>query len=306
MNLPILYPYIKLNFFVKRIYKTYDNMTHRVSLTEHIQQMDKHQDQTYLGEGIYAPTGEEFKFAMVTDGHGRNDCITILRNISPPDLSQMLGQENPVQVLADYVNKKQGELYAKKIGTGATMCLTRIFQDRIECINSGDSQFAVYKDGALLHLSKEHNWENDEDRDRILATDPRIFFEPSRSMRLVSDKKIVSCYSEYVAWPDSSRLACTQALGHGSRTGYAPECIVIPLEKGIKYKVLIGSDGVWDMVMKNDPVDVGRFATMEGKDILEFISARWLQEWETTNKVQRYDRDECDDISLVVADVLPI
>lgn len=285
--------------------------SHNVLLSEHIQQMDKHQDQTYIGDGVNEETGEKFKYAMITDGHGRHDCIRVLRSITKADLSTMLGKKNPVFALANYVKSRMHP--TRPYGSGATLCFTKIFEDRIECVNVGDSQFAVFKDGELLHLSTEHTWENAKDKERLLATDPFLFFEPSKTIKVISKTKMISAYTEYAVWADGNRLACTQALGHGSRTGFAPDTISIPLEKGSTYKVIIGSDGIWDMVIKDDPEDIKRFSTMNGNEIVESISARWLQEWdmapsETSTEVEkgRFQRHECDDISLVVADILPV
>lgn len=282
--------------------------SHRVVIEERIQQMDKFQDQTYSGEGIDIKSGEAFKYAMVTDGHGKNDCINCLRKITKNDMSLILSQEDPVQVLAEYIHSKIN-IYNSG---GATMCFAKIFDDHIDCINCGDSKIVVFKDGALVHLSKEHNWENDEERTRLLAMNPNITFEKSRGIKVFSETKLLGSYSEYVVWPDGQRLACTQALGNNMKTGYAPDCVSIPIEPGSTYKVLIGSDGVWDMVMKDIPEDILRFASMTADEVLTFIKDRWLQEWDMApldspekTKKGKYQTWDCDDISLVLVDIIP-
>jgi len=60
---------------------------HKVIIKESIEQMDKFQDQTYSGNGIDIKSGKNFKYAMITDGHGKNDCIDILRNISKDEMA---------------------------------------------------------------------------------------------------------------------------------------------------------------------------------------------------------------------------
>ena len=156
---------------------------HIVSIEERIQQMDKFQDQTYSGEGIDIKSGKPFKYAMVTDGHGTNACINILRGISKSEMAIILGGEDPVRVLAEYIDSKTQSI--AKV-SGATMCLAKIFDDNIECINCGDSQVAIFKDGALVHLSKEHNYENVEERTRLLAMNAGITFEESRGIKVIS------------------------------------------------------------------------------------------------------------------------
>lgn len=283
--------------------------SHNIIIEERIQQMDKGQDQTYSGEGIDIKSGKVFKYAMVTDGHGKNDCIDCLRGIQKSEMATILGKEDPVQVLAEYIHSKINRCNP----SGATMCLAKIFDDHIVCINCGDSQVAVFKDGALVHLSKEHNYENAEERARLLVMDCGITFEESRGIKVISPSKMVGAYCEYAAWPDGQQLACTQALGNKMRTGYAPDYISIPIEPGSNYKVLIGSDGVWDMVIKEDTEDILRFVSMNADEALAFVKGRWLQEW----TISTYDEPEkeekmkyipkyCDDISLVMIDIKPV
>ena len=94
------------------------------------------------------------------------------------------------------------------------------------------------------------------------------------------------------------------------RTGYAPDYVSIPIEPGSTYKVLIGSDGVWDMVIKEDYKDILRFASMTADEALAFVKGRWLQEWtistyDEPHKEQKmkYESHYCDDISFVMVDI---
>lgn len=274
-----------------------------VFLTEHIQQMDQHQDQTYIGDGFDEDTGECFKYGMVTDGHGKGDCIAAIRSIPTEILSQILGKSRPVEELWNMMSGYSG---------GATMCLTKIYEDRIECINCGDSQVAVFKDYELLYFSKEHNWENQADRKRLIAMNPQIKFTPSTNIKVISDTKMVGSYMEYASWEDGSKLACTQALGDSGKTGCYGDHYVIPIIQGSIYKILIGSDGFWDVINKDDPLDMGRFAKMSGQEAIDFVRSRWLQVWEmaplgkTEFTKGQYIPSECDDISVVVADIIPV
>jgi hypothetical protein len=116
-------------------------LPHVVRLWSDQQKMDKGQDQTYRGRSVCAETGEPFEYVMVTDGHGGDDCIRALRNIPQSLLIVMLGTKNPVEALAAHVNPRS----CKHFGGGATVGLAKIFSDRVETINCGDSQVAVYR-----------------------------------------------------------------------------------------------------------------------------------------------------------------
>jgi serine/threonine protein phosphatase PrpC len=291
---------------------------HVVSMTQHVQGMDKHQDQTYLGRGVYEPTGEKFDFALVTDGHGRDDVIRILRQISATNLLTMLEKEDPVDVLAKYVKRKQDELFAlnrynhEYAGTGATMCLVRIFSNRIECINAGDSQAYVYCDGSLLFKTEEHTAYSEREVDRLKAMNPEIYFVDSFNIAVVSETRMVQSVSKYAVWPDGHRLACTQALGHGWRTGYAPDVNTIMIEPGRSYQVIVGSDGIWDMLIKDSIADAEQLWGLDAEGVVKFANDRWLQEWEMTTLADpdtihkcSYSRHHCDDMGAAVVKITP-
>lgn len=286
-----------------------DGASHTVVIEERVQQMDKFQDQTYSGEGIDIKLGKVFKYAMVTDGHGGDACIDVLRGIPKSEMAEIIGQEDPVKALAEHVHSKIHNVPR----SGATMCLAKIFDDHIDCINCGDSQLAVFKDAALVYLSKEHNWENAEERTRLLAMNNRIIFKGSTGIKVISPSKMIGAYCEYAVWPDGQQLACTQALGNQMKTGYAPDCVSIPIEPGSTYKVLIGSDGFWDMIIKEDSEDILRLSLMNADDALAFVKWRWLQEWTVStfdepDKEQKmmYKSPQCDDISLVMVYIRPV
>jgi hypothetical protein len=274
-----------------------------VSMSQYIEQMDKHQDQTYLGEGTDEHTGEPFKFGMVTDGHGDNyDCINALRAIGGNEnLANIVGKNRPLETLWDMMKNYFG---------GATACLVKVYDNRIECINCGDSQAAVYKDGELIYLSREHNWRNQEERERLVKMNPNIKFTPSTNIKVINNKQLIEEYTEYVAWPNGTRLACSQALGDSGKTGCLPDHRVIDIAMGSTYKILIGSDGFWDMINKDDPMDIIRFATMSGQDAIGFVKSRWLQLWDMKplGKTefmlnQQYRPTDCDDMCIVTIDI---
>jgi serine/threonine protein phosphatase PrpC len=291
---------------------------HTLSMTHCVQGMDKFQDQTYLGEGTDEESGEAFHYAMVTDGHGRDDVIHILRRISASDLSTMLGKPDPVDALAKHVKIEQDELFAlnqyrhKYAGTGATMCLVKIYKDRIVCINVGDSQAYIYRDGSLLFKTKEHTPSNTADVARLKSMNTGIEFEDSFNIEVVSETRMVQSVSKYVVWPDGHRLACTQALGHGSRTGYSPDIETIMIEPGRSYQVIIGSDGIWDMLIKDSIADAERLWGLEAEQVVKFACDRWLQEWEMTTLADpdtihkcSYNRHHCDDMGAAVVKITP-
>jgi serine/threonine protein phosphatase PrpC len=218
-----------------------------------------------------------------------------------------MGFLDPIRAFAKHIDD------SRKINlwdsTGATVLITKCYADRIECWSSGDSQFMIFKDGELTYISKQHNPANPEERQRVI--DKGLSFIPSSSIKLISEISLESAASEYMVFPsDMRKLACTQALGHNSRTGYSPEKHVIHLVTSSSYRVVMGSDGLFDMTMLGNSDDIQYLRTQTSDEICNKTVKRWLQEWEghmSDGSVHKFNwqSQHCDDVSVIVIDVIP-
>uniref|UniRef100_A0A6C0LCY0 PPM-type phosphatase domain-containing protein n=1 Tax=viral metagenome TaxID=1070528 RepID=A0A6C0LCY0_9ZZZZ len=284
-------------------------MSHAITINESIRQMDKGQDQTFSGTFVDAETGESGKYGFVADGHGKNQCIDCLRAIPRETLDGIIGTAAPVENLAQYVNEYG---YVTNINSsGATMCLVKVYSDRIVIINCGDSQAAVYKNGELVFLSEEHNCENEKERKRIEKKG--VTYEDSGNFEIVSEIKMVGVTSKYAIFPPHLKLASTQALGHNGRTGLAPDVTVVPFKPDDKVHVVIGSDGLWDMILKQNVEEMNSFTSKTSAELVEFAVGRWLQPWNMhldkiteVHVLSRFQPKHCDDICVIKIDVLPV
>jgi len=285
------------------------NTTHTTTITSKINQLSKGQDYIYMDD-IVDVTGEKCKIAVVFDGHGDNKVIDFIRSIPNEKMNQLLMVSKPVESLANYINEN---LFQSKIeSSGSTMCMVKLFSNRIECINCGDSQVAIYKNSSLEYMSQEHNYENEKERERLKYD---VTFIPASNIKMIDADTLINVYSEYIEWEFPglyTKLACTQALGHNSITGYDPEYKVIPLTENDKFKVIIGSDGLWEMIMKDDIQDVNNLYNMDANAIVEQTTNRWLQMWNMhdvlnnkKNVQGKFTPQQCDDIAVLVVDILP-
>jgi serine/threonine protein phosphatase PrpC len=230
--------------------------THLMTVSSCTNQLCKGQDYTYIDD-ITDIVGEECKVCIVFDGHGNSAVINFIRSIPNSRMNKIISVKNPVENLAKYININL--VYNKNIVTGSTMCLVKIYSNRIECVNCGDSQVAIFKNGSLEYMNKEHNFTNEKERERLKWD---VEFIPSSNIKMINHDTLISIYSEYIEWEFPglyTKLACTQALGHNGITGYDPEYATIPIIEGDKYKIIIGSDGLWDMVMVDDESDMKNF-----------------------------------------------
>ena len=289
-----------------------EKKTHNVFVTEHIEQMCKAQDATFIGKYI-DETGEEFDWCMVADGHGSDFCINILRNFDKNKLNAIISNKYPIEILSEYINNefKNNNYYYT---SGSTVCLVKYHKDHVEVINCGDSQAAIFKNGELVLLTEEHNWRNQSERDRLLELHKNnIITRPTMDIKVFNDTDLIGVLSEYIRYPDNTLIACSQSLGHRGITGCTPSISRIKFDEADTIRVIVGTDGLWEMIMKDNINEMNKLYRMEGNDILQFALSRWLQKWnmyrlESPNDitVASYERHQCDDIGVVVMDILPV
>jgi serine/threonine protein phosphatase PrpC len=282
--------------------------THALDIHTSINQLSKGQDHIVTDQTIDLETGEVFNWAAVFDGHGNNECIDFIRKIPLSTMNDFILTKTPIQSLANYINENLQYIES----SGSTMCLVKFYKDRIECFNCGDSQVVVYRNGNIDFISTEHNYLNKNERNRL---ENDVKFLPSMNIKMIDKDTLVSVYSEYIEWNDNGvRLACSQSLGHNGITGCMPDKTIIPITLNDNYKVIIGSDGLWDMTMMNDNYEMTELYYMDAEDIMKRTIERWLQPWkmqdllnnDTTIHHCSYKPRQCDDISVVVADIIPI
>lgn len=282
--------------------------SHAVDINAKVNQLSKKQDYIISEQSIDSETGELFNWSVVFDGHGSNDCIQFIRNIPMQTMNEFVSSNKPIENLAKYINDN----LKLNVSSGSTMCLIKIYQNRIVCINCGDSQAAVYKNGKLEFITEEHSFKNEKEKTRLADN---VTYIPSYDIAIRDENTLISVYSEYIEWnEDYTKLACSQALGHNGVTGCVPDTVVIPITPGDRYKVIIGSDGLWDMIIKENEEDILQLWNMDTDAIMKQTTERWLQKWNMVDVLKndltihyaKYEPYQCDDIAVVVADIVPI
>jgi serine/threonine protein phosphatase PrpC len=269
-----------------------------------VQQMFKGQDLIRQG------TVGEMKWVMLNDGHGSDACINCLRSLPQDQLDKIIASSTPIESLATKIDETIK--ITQKDLSGATCVIARIYPSHIELISSGDSQFIVFKNRELIYVSKEHNCKSNNECERLAKRG--FTFKPSTNIKVLSETTITTTPAGYAVFPKKSlfendkMLACTQALGHNSLTGYNPEVYSFPFVLGETYRVVLGSDGLYDMTMMDDAQDIQYLCTKTSQEICDKAVNRWRQEWEAhlpdknPQKIQ-FDRDNHDDVSVAVLDI---
>lgn len=215
-------------------------------------------------------TGDDWM--VVCDGHGGGKVVNLLRVLN---WDVVVRHDDPSEFLNETVHT-----LGDTVGDGATFSMVRTTDDGIDCTWMGDSQIRLYADETEVWRSGNHNHENPDEVDRHLNRGG----ETSNSWTVkVLDKDTVTMEpSYYFEFDRQERLAMTRALGHNDL--YMPQVerqfIAFSEFPGAKHwKVVVGTDGVWDMICEADDALLGS-PEADAKTLGDLAVSRWNQRWD--------------------------
>jgi serine/threonine protein phosphatase PrpC len=233
-------------------------------------------------------------------------------------MSEMMETEDPILTLANYITASG--VVSKMESSGSTMNMVKVFEKRLECFNCGDSQALVFVDGIAVHKTVKHHAFNPTERKRV--TEMGCKFAVSFSITVVDEENMHGAYSERVLFPVTRdmpvplQIVPTQALGHNSKTGYTPSKHEIPIDDSSTVKIIIASDGVWDMRIANPDDSINNLFKMSAAEISQQSEGRWKKLWKMTQLDEKYQPTKelpgkmklggFDDVSVIVVDISPV
>ena len=254
-------------------------------------QMDKKQD---LGvHGLY----EKGYYIGAFDGHGTDDCISILRQ-----LDYSVVANNPI----DIKKETDGWLY----NSGSTMNFTTIqIEDEIIVTNynAGDSECMIFVNDKLVFESVPHTLTRPGERERLRPYLRDV--KPTTGAWApipLSDRRMTVHRSDISNYKTGESLVPTMALGHNNMTGFDPDITTLRFKLTDHVRIVSGSDGFWGMIVKT--LDEPRLKTATLEQLLDFTEKRWKQEWEYAADINKPDSIEItrfpgyDDITVCIWD----
>lgn len=223
--------------------------------------------QDFVKSGKSTGAGEPYSYMIVTDGHGTNIVINALRQLPWDviiDSANIIGE----------INKRLNLLFT--LGSGATLSIVKVFEDRFECEWVGDSTIVIFdKDHHILFKSRDHNSSNPDEEKRLQHIRAEVSWKP---IALNSKRITVETNKTYhFAYRDI--LNMTRSLGHGNLVSCESDKVTLERTKGDKYRVVVATDGLWDILCDDDYQTISQMTTQE---IGELANQRWTQTWEYT------------------------
>ena len=264
--------------------------------------------------------GEEYFWIVCCDGHGNNTFVDILKAL---DWSSIMEQHNSYYVMQEMLSR-----CSYSILSGSTLCMVKIFKNKIECVSVGDSRILVFKNGDLEYTNTPHNYSKECERNRLAfsartTTSVRYEMFPAITTETTMKQKQLS-YVTYTDKTNSNRkvtLAMTQSIGHLNITGFAPEFKTIPLSDMDQIRIIVGTDGFFDMCLVTESTgssaeevegrekDKQDLLRMTAEELVTKAERRWKQLWtyyyggeknpELFQHTQ-FDKSSIDDIGVAV------
>jgi len=238
------------------------------------------------GRGLHE---QEFHWIVVADGHGDNTVINYLRSL---DWGMFLHDPDFYSTLCAGI-KQLGDTFS----SGSTLSVVKIYTDYADCYWVGDSQIRIYKSLENIFESKNHDDENNEELERLKQppgsskTAPLVtpYRKPGWRPSAISTSstlpnaqgRITMRPSTYVIFYNNT-INMTNSLGHNGITGKFISHARISLKPGFDYKIIVATDGLYDMVCWEDYIYLAH-RDVDSMAIAKVAAERWQQIWEYLN-----------------------
>jgi serine/threonine protein phosphatase PrpC len=280
--------------------------------------LGKNQDFCTFGKGITKYSNEPFSWIVVCDGHGvdaNGDCVSI-------DYMKQLDWDfylsNYTSNVVDMINigmyiKRPDLLTAYNCGT--TLSLARIFNNRCELWNVGDSHTLLFIDNQISYINTPHTYENPKERIRLKGViDDAVYTWTTNVINdnsIIMEKRIGICFKHPFFQNEYISIVPTMCIGHGQLTGLEPEYNVVHFDNEKQHvRVVVFSDGFGDMNVISCDKDLRDLNTMNATQLAKKAERRWKQTWrvlKNKDDLHLYDLNsfppsEYDDISVAVWD----
>ena len=217
-----------------------------------------------------------FMYIVSSDSHGRGSEKSFFIDLfSKLSWREILQKENFFDLIQNEIKKKNTHQF------GSTLSVCKIFADRFEVFWVGDSTTKIYKDSVEIWKSKDHDYNNEEEIERIQNIDTFIKFKDARDVVAISPTKIQKVKSKVFYFGDSYKpdtINMTHSLGHNQNTGDFISHETIPREENGNYKVVTGSDGFWQVMSESDSIYIGS-QWADSQTLVNMADHRWRQGW---------------------------
>lgn len=290
-------------------------------------QLCKKQDDLYTGTSIDSITGESYAYGIIIDGHGNDIGVNDIRSVLQTHLVEILEAEDPQHIIQSqlellkqqHLGNIQPSVFADAtveritrnlLQSGSTFIRAKVYDNRVETFSIGDSEMYVLKNGEIVYHNPLHNWENEAEQQRLLArTDIQVCPKPSVRCQIMSPTTLCQKKTYTIQYTYQHTFVPSQALGHGGITQFSPEKHTVYYDGADTIKVVLGSDGLWDIFMSSHPEDFHRLLHYDAEELANVAESRWKQCWhlaktednidDVYEEISGFDKNMYDDVAVI-------
>ena len=249
-----------------------NNATEVNQVSISLRQNTSKQDFVTSGTGV-DENDVNYKYIVVADGHGNGIKKDIVINfIQQYDWDTKLKNKNWYEIFTIEFDS----ILLNTIGVGSTLSVIRIYSDRFECWWIGDSSTRIYKNGEEIWKSFDHDANNR--KEHIALIKKGYSLKPEHKPYVLTPSTITMVPSFRVLMSPHDKIAMTRCLGHNNMTGNDIEFACIPREDNEAYKLIVGSDGFWDLVCNTDTPTLSS-REYGAEQLMQWSLERWQQDW---------------------------
>ena len=243
---------------------------------------------------------------VTLDGHGTHkglipdkDLITWLKEYNWKELIQNRGDRNPIIILEENIAAE----YSSTRGIGAAISIVEIIESKVTIWWKGDAGTKIFRkdhEGKIDIVAATSIPSDEEEIKRI----GEVFVKPGWQVSAISESGITMRPNSIFIFNCDDKVGMSQCVGHDGLTGMVDQKIEYILEDDYDYKIIVASDGLWD-IMAFDNSDVqNKVWKMESDEIAIWAVSQWKRtDWVYTfgeKSVYNQEIGDVDDVTCVV------
>jgi len=257
------------------------NNMHHLNIETACQQSLSKQDYIISGKT------ERYGWILVLDGHGKNIVLDYLKSLN---WSEIIEKENFEKIIFQGI-----ENLGNTENSGSTISIVKIYPEYFECLWIGDSTIKIYCNNDVIFTMPNHDQNHSKEIQKIEKMN--IEKKESWSPQVLSETEISMKLSYYFNFGPKDLLNMTHSLGHNNVTGKYFEKKKIPKDISQPYKILLASDGLWDMYHQLDDILFCK-PEIAATEILDIALKRWKQNWNYRGEITKFPDGNEDDIAI--------
>ena len=242
-----------------------------------ISSLSKGQDFGLMGSGILEVTQESFEWVIGMDTNGTNELLDWFKE---QDWDIIMSKNNSLLYLLSLISSSENTFN----NSGSTYMEVKIFKNRIETVNIGDSSIMILNKEKIIYKSTPHNIFNLSEQKRLPEGTIKMK-ETYNNPTIISSTKITNGkgMNYYFKKNDSYIITkSTQLLGHNGITGIQPEYKILFLMNDTPLRIILATDGFTDMINfsgESREEDLHKLINSSCDELTELTVNRWKQTW---------------------------